>query len=158
MERMTGYYGVTISKTLDEKLLKISEATGVPPQRLLAFQLEGIPLVKYEIPKVDWEEYAYADQAHKIITYLQKYGSDIDLDLLIILRHDIGLPNIDTLLKAFAECIHHKFIITKMKIPRFHPDKPPRQVYGLIKNTDTIKNKRYTQYLKLKQEFEGKKK
>jgi len=146
-----------------QQLDKIREETGISIGRLICIAIDN-ELMKEEpfkldteIPDVEHVEFAFADQAGKIIEYMKTLRSPIGLDMLLLLRHDIGIPERETFLLAFKECLTVRLIEPKEhKNDRYRPD---YVMYGL-KKEDVVKKVRkqaseYDRYLRLKRKYEN---
>ena len=59
-----------------------------------------------DLPDVDYQEYAYADQAGKIARFLTKYGKGYGIDMLTLLRREIGIESIDELRLGLLELVN----------------------------------------------------
>lgn len=56
------------------------------------------------------EEYAYAEQASKLIDFMVKYDKPLKMTSLLMLRYDIGIPDRDDFLGSFNELLVKKMI------------------------------------------------
>lgn len=153
-----------------EKLQYHSSDRGLPLSRLIAFAVDNElakekPFANFprSIPDEEHEEYAYADQAGKILQFLKGTGG-LSLDMLIVLRHDIGVPDISDFLAAFKECIDKKFVeaYTPHRAGRYFETKN-NYVYYRLKGKAPLAERRkrreaseYAKHLKLKAKYEGK--
>lgn len=145
-----------------EKLKQFSNKTDLPIARLIAIAIDNElekekPFdVDLKIPEVDWEEYTYSDEAGKILSYLKKYGTGIELSLLLVLRYDVGVPDKETFINAFAECIKYDCIEPYLKKTVY--SKEERLFYRRKDLLEGAKKNRYNKFLRLQKEFEGMKK
>lgn len=109
IERVTSY----VSNKHMEFLVYYSQLYKLPITRLIAIAIDNECLKKENAFNVDLTlpesgenvEYAYAEQAGKILNYVRNLPFGTSLDMLYIVRHDIGISNKDVLLSAFKECL-----------------------------------------------------
>lgn len=105
-----------LSKTYYKRLKDISHSRGLPMARLLMYAVERELVTErpfnfdYSLPTEEYIEYAYAEEAGKIITFMSTLRDGMGLDLLVMLRHDIGIPEKETFLLAFRECIEKEMV------------------------------------------------
>jgi hypothetical protein len=88
----------------------------IPITRLIAYAIdqelskekpfEGF---KYTLPVGETVEYAYAEEASKILAYM-KDTKGLGIDQIISLRHDIGVPDVESLLFGLRECVEKEFL------------------------------------------------
>ena len=159
-EKLIKNLRVNVSQTHYKVLKAYSDDLDIPLSRLVTMAVDSELLrdnpfgYDLSIPEVDWEDYTYADEATKILDYLKVYNAPIELSFLVLLRHDIGIPDLETFMKAFAECLKYEFVLPYMKKPLYGTKE--RLYY---KRMDLIegkaKSKRFKQYEKLKREFEA---
>lgn len=106
------------------------------------------------------EDLIYADEGGKLLDYMAKIRG-AGLDTLILLRHDIGIPDKDTFLATFKECLGNDMIESSL---------PPLKK-GLIQHAEgylyyhlkghksgrsnKMAKNRYKEYLRLHKEFGG---
>lgn len=98
------------------KLVYYAAQLKLPISRLVAMAIDNElskekPFDNFELnfPDEEFIEYAYLEQAGKIIDYLKKV-SGFGLDQLLILRHDIGVPDKRELLLGLRESLTKGFI------------------------------------------------
>lgn len=113
-------------------------------------------LVSSEVGATD-----YADEGGKILSFMYKLRKPQQLDSLINLRFDMGVPDRDTFIKAFSELFYNDLLtaIIASSDKRFY-----RKGEMLYRAKDTrelkerrmseSKAKRYDRFQKLKAEFE----
>lgn len=65
---------------------------------------------KTTLPTEELVEYAYADEATKILHFMQNITKGMDLNYLILLRHDMGISDHEIFLHAFKELLNAKMI------------------------------------------------
>lgn len=106
-ERVSTY----ISKHHKEELTRRAFETKIPISRLIAIALDN-ELSRpdafefdSELPTDEFMEYSYADQAAKLVRYL-KDVEGLGADQLLLVRHDVGIPDKDEFLFALRECLN----------------------------------------------------
>jgi hypothetical protein len=147
--------------TFDKKL---------PIARLIAWAIDqelqkekpfDIPL---QFPEERYEEYAYADQAGKILQYMTDHEA-MGIDQFIIGRFDIGISDIDELLLGLRECVEKGFLEAyKPKANIYAKSEfPDDYYYYRLKDRNYKANKRvrreasqFQKFQRLKKKFEGK--
>lgn len=143
----------------------------MPKSRVISWIIDNavearIPF-QYDLTLPSEGEYipnAYADECGKFMDYMKKLEVGMGLDMLMLLRHDIGIPDREILLHVFKECLDLGLI---------HPVRPNKVIgrgkfpesYKYYRATGTKgretklkrsnKEKRYKQYLKLQKEFKN---
>lgn len=157
-----------IPKFHDNALREISKKRKISISRLVAFAIDN-ELCSERPFKFDTElsteeivEYAYADEAGKILNFVKTLRIGAGLDILLLLRFEMGVPNKSVFLAAFKECLDKGMLEAFVPpVPRGRnvPPVPEGYFYYRISNQPTakqIKNKasRYDKYLKLKKELE----
>lgn len=139
----------------------------VSMSRLLSFSVDNemlkeIPFeFRCDLPEGEFVEYAYADEATKILDYVRTLRKGAALDIMLMLRFDIGIPDKDIFLAAFKECLEKGMIESFVPKPKygqiFYGD--DYLYYRLAGQPTTrsrkMKTNRHAQYLKLKKEFEN---
>lgn len=159
-ERVSAY----VSHWSRDELMKHVFEMKIPVNRLLAYCLDQ-ELAKekpfdgytYRLTDEVTLEYAYIDQAQLILKYMQEVDG-MGYDQLLLLRHDIGVPDINEFAFAFKECVEKGFLES------YKPKKNPIQktdypgdyrFYRLISKSVEHKRKvkRYEKLQKLKKEF-----
>lgn len=152
----------------DKKLREIGISRKISLTRLICFALDN-ELIKdrpfefdLELSKEDNIEYAYADQAGKILTFINSLHKGVALDILVLLRHSIGIESKAELLGGFKELVDADMIesfippVRKMYTTSYNPN----YKYWRKKDSPEVakkqsrQNKKYAKYLKLKAEFE----
>lgn len=114
-----------VSKHASGAVMFKSMSTGVPVSRLVAIalehELEREKPFEYDVtlPADEYVEFAYADDAGKILNYLRGDSQGFGLDMLCLLRHDIGIPDKTTFLLAFRE------LLSKDLLEVYKPKKKP---------------------------------
>lgn len=166
---MGDLYGLktNISQHYRKALMVILEERKITLSRLVAIaiehEFERPNAFEYDcsLPDDNYVEYAYVDEAGKILKYMSNSPS-MSLDLMCLVRHDMGIPDRDTFLLAFRECVEKGFL-ESCKPPSsswslFKYDET--QVFYRLKDANTMKFKKarrqstkYEIYQKLKKEF-----
>lgn len=141
----------------------------LPMSRLIAIAIDNelekekpfnFPL---DLPTQEYIEYAYVDEASKILAYMQKQNTGMTLDMLMILRHDIGIKDKETFLAAFRECLEKKMLEEYHQLKNNYAidDYVDTTYYRVVgtgpKDTKVLRGKttKYDRYLKLKKTFES---
>ena len=99
-----------------EKLVYWSKIKKLPMSRLIAIALdkefdEVDPfLYDCSLPSEEFEEYAYADQAGKILRYLKDQSVGMSIEMLTLLRADYGVPDKSEMLAGLKECVDKDLI------------------------------------------------
>lgn len=107
----------------------------------------------------DTIEYAYADEAGKILSFIKGLRVGAGLDILVMLRYDIGIPDKKVFLAAFKECLDNDVLESFKPKPSY--GKAPLAedyVYYRLKGHETPRVKRnkeseYNKYMRLKKKF-----
>lgn len=105
-----------VSKKHYEFLQYYSRIHKIPISRLIAYSIDEQCIIsdpfnmKLEIPKSEYTEYAFANEAGKIITFLKTQRVGMSLDMLYIMRHDIGISNREAFLNGFRECLEKEML------------------------------------------------
>jgi hypothetical protein len=121
MVKVTTY----VSKKHYAKIEEMAKKYQLPISRMVAIAVdhEFVRGDAFEfdmsIPDEEYDDHTYAEEGGKILKYLQTQKEGLSLDLLILLRHDIGVPNRDTFLRAFGSCIGLDFIEKYTKERKF---------------------------------------
>lgn len=168
MSDYVGIKAVGLTSNHNKELLdKIALSKKIPITRLVAIAIENELLkdnpFNYDIdtPSEEYTPLAFASEAQKILDYLGKV-SGLSLDMLCILRHDIGIPDKKLFMLAFRECLLSNFLEEfKPKMPRFVTFKyDDDYVFYRIKGSGKKEQKeirkkasKYETYQKLKREF-----
>lgn len=108
MVKISGWIGKVhfekLMKIADQKKLSISRLIGIAIDHEL-FESQNPFHFDLSSPDEKYVEYAYAEQASKIVEYMRDLKSGIALDVLFILRRDIGIPDEREFKLAFRECL-----------------------------------------------------
>src|SRR5690606_20669044 len=87
---------------------------GLPVPRLLEIaidnELECTPPFNYQIPwpTEPYKEFEHAVNAKKITDFLVRFRDGLGLEMLLLLRRDIGIPDKKDFMLAFRECVEQK--------------------------------------------------
>lgn len=118
LNKLTTYLGVVQY----ERLQTISVEMGTSMSKLIAMAIDNElmkdkPFGDYDltIPTDEFIEFAYADEAGKLLNYLKTSMYGVDLRQMMLLRHDMGIPERKTLLYALRECIEKGLIALERK-------------------------------------------
>ena len=115
------------------------------------------------IPRDDLVEGAYAHEGGIFMDYMKTLKNGIGLDMLMVRRQDLGIPDSSVMLTVFGICLDAGMI--EAFKPTHHvtnrPDFPEDYVYYRVPRTDTprVKRKRgsqYEQWVKLNKKFANK--
>lgn len=170
-EKFTKSAAVNLSHKMHYRLLNTSIEMKLPVSRLLAIALDNelqkdhpFSDLLVKLPEGEMLDYAYADQAGKILSYMQvNEGTGFGIDQLILMRHDIGVPDKTELLNALKECLDKGFVeAVKPKKSKFmKTDFPPGYVHYFIKGANTKEKKKvrkkasdFAHYQRLKKKFQ----
>lgn len=111
-----------------------------------------------DIPTEEYIEYAFANEAGRILTYMKSFRYGAGLDILLLLRHDMAVPDRDTFLLAFRELLEKQMVKAYKPIDKKYIVYPEGYMHYKVRGTDTSKqarkkSTRYEQYQKMKKEF-----
>lgn len=158
-----------VSRHFHSKLQYFSELHALPMSRLIAYAIDQelskeIPFerLSVKLPTEDVTEFAYADQAGKLISYLRHRHQGLTIDQIIHLRHDIGVTDIDALMFALKDSIERGFVVEYTPEKRFERVRAPMTLvhYRLKIQTPKVKKKGrkrvadFERYQRLKKRFE----
>jgi len=160
-KKIEGYIGLEAEK----KLLNFAKMYKLTKSRLVAIAINN-ELDKETPFKVDFTlpegiiEFSYAHEAGKIVTYMKGLRNGMSLDLLYVLRHDIGVPDADKFLAGFAECLQKEMLESYVAPANVkYTNSHDTTLYRLKLNNPVVRKKvmkkasKYEQYQKLKKEF-----
>ena len=154
------------SNFAEKKIRAIASLRKVSMSKIIAIaidnELERDKPFEFDLTFPDTDEtveYAYANEAGKILNFIKGLRIGAGLDILTLLRYDIGVPDKVTFLAAFKECLDNDVLETFKPKPSYA--KAPMSddyVCYRMKGHQTPrvkknKGKRYNDYLKLKKEF-----
>lgn len=103
-----------VSKYHCIELDKVKNKTKIPLSRLLTIALDN-ELLKDKPFDLDFTfpdsiDFAYADEASKILDFLSVNKFGIGLDNLLLLRHDMGIHTREAFLGGFNECLSRNIL------------------------------------------------
>jgi len=110
-----------VPKSLVAILKSRSEVLCLPVSRLICFaldnELDTDSPFNYPtfLPEAPYVEYAYADEASKMMAYLRKFPAGTGRDTLILCRRDYGVMKRDDAMHAYRE------LLEKGMIEEFRP-------------------------------------
>lgn len=158
-----------IGKVHADKLSKFSKMYNLPVSRLIAIAIDNEIFdndkpfkIDLSLPE-DFQEYAFAEQAYQILVFLRTQKVGMSIDMLYVLRHDIGIADRETFLGAFKECLDKGMIepVIAPKSIKYGNLERETTLYQATKikiagkdKEDLKKDARYEKYLKLKKEFD----
>ena len=128
----------------EQRLRDLSEARQMPMSRLIAIAVDN-ELHKtdksfdqgLELPDVtDYEEFEFCDEAGKIANFLNGLSGGTGLDVMMLLRNEIGIPDKHRFLGGFAELLKSEQIVACKPTRSFNRTKiaPDYKVYKTITN------------------------
>ncbi len=107
-----------VGKVHMEKLKEYSDNLQLSISRLIGMAIDDQLFEKKD--PFNWEfdlddneeyiEYAYADEAGRIINFLKGLPNGLSKDQLMIVRHDMRIPDKKTFMLAFRECLEKRQI------------------------------------------------
>ena len=157
-------YRVTalISKQRHNEIVKLAKEKNLPMTRLASiaiyneFQKDKPFDFDFSIPEEEAEEYAYADQATKILSYMRAKKNGLPIDIMIPLHHEMNIADKETFLFAFKELIDKDFLDI-VTVDKDNKSNYPigTVIYSIKKEIKTSKKlnkeaKEYEDYQKLK--------
>lgn len=109
---------IHIPRGTAEILKKLSEERDLPISKLVCYavdnELDCEPTFNFEtpLPKGDYREFEYAEEAAKILKYLMQHFQrpGTGLDMLMLCRRDFGIESKERLLLGFRELLEKKMI------------------------------------------------
>lgn len=170
MSSVTGFFGQDIKKKLEfyskKYKLPMSRLIAIAvDNELAALSLEDEYMPFYwdmKLPAFDsFPDLQYADEAGRLVKYMKRDSRGMSLDLLLVLRHDIGIPDRDRLKFGLVEALR-KNLIEVFENPASVKYENVRELYRLKQNNPITKKKRVKKetekelFLKLQKKY-GKK-
>lgn len=164
-----------LSKEHHKKLLELSTSTGLTMSRLIAIAIDNEMFAKKPYQSFatfinaelqPYQEYEFAESAGKIVNYMRGLPSGLALDLMYILRHDIGIKDGLEFMHAFRECLKKGMLVEFEASPTSIKQRSSLgavKLYRLKDNLPEVRKKvskdvrEFQQYEKLKKKFEGRK-
>ena len=158
-----------MSRGNKEILRRTSEEYGIPMTTLLGIALDkeihsDQPFAyNLVLPEGEMEEYAYVEEATKILDYMKVNAvKGMPLALLALIRKDMRVPDLEQFLSGFKECLNRE-LVEAFAAPIDGMFKYPNGtiLYKPIVSTKEIseakrkfkKASKYETYQKLKREF-----
>lgn len=105
-----------LPKKTVQMLEEISEDKRIPLSRLIAIavdnELDSIPPFNYptEKPASEYVEFAYADEASKLLEFIEKCPQGVGLDTLLLVRRDLGIENREIVMLAYRELLEQGLV------------------------------------------------
>lgn len=158
-----------VPKFHHEKIRAISKARKMPMSRLIALLIDDELLkdkpFSYDLSLAGEEstEYAYAEEAGKLLNFLKALDKGMGLDVLTMLRYHIGIPDKIVFLGAFQECLSKEMIEPyKEKLPSNRAPMPDDYYSYRVAGAGKARSKKllskdakdFAKYQKLKKKFE----
>lgn len=164
MDKLPVVKGI-ISRTDEFKLDAYVKATGFSKSRLVGIAVFNE--LRRENP-FEWDttfpedddvvEYAYLDQAGRIMNFFKTQIRPIPLDFLLLIREDLGIPDRYEFLMGLKECLDKKMVIRSVsKKSKYYKD--GTVLYGTKEQKTSnfkkvLKNaNEYDKYKKLEKKF-----
>ncbi len=100
-----------LPKKTVEMLEEISDDRRIPVSRLIAIavdnELDCVPKFNYpiEAPASEYVEFAYADEAAKLLEFIEKCPHGVGLDTLLLVRRDLGIEDRAIVMLAYRELL-----------------------------------------------------
>jgi len=166
LPNVTGY----TSRHLFDKLQTLSSTRKIPVARLIGYLVDNEfmkePQDRFqfncELPATgDHLEYAYAEEATKILNFVGTLTKGAGLDVLMMLRFKIGVPDKEAFLAAFKECLDKGMI--EAFIPTIAKSRKPLaddyyyyRLAGQVTNrSEKMADKEYKNYLRLQKKYQN---
>jgi len=116
---------VMVPRATARIIQKVHEKTGLPISRLIAIAIdnevsESVSPFNYPclMPTSPYVEYAYADEAGKLLRFIQLYEEKpMTIEQLMLCRRDAGIPSREVFMLAYRE------LLEKNMIEEFSPRK-----------------------------------
>jgi len=161
-----------VSNYQKDALHRISNERKLPMSRLIAYAVDNellkdnpfqfeTKLSEIAIMDIDLDE--FAEEARRIYNYMKLLSYETGLDVLLLLRHEMGISDKEIFLIAFNIALESNLIETFQPRPKRNaPPRPADYLYYRAVGSDSIgklkisKNiKDYRKYLQLKTKFEN---
>jgi len=97
-------------------LEEISDDRRVPVSRLIAIavdnELDCVPPFNYPItkPASEYVEFAYADEASKLLEFIERCPQGVGVDTLLLVRRDLGIENREITMLAYRELLEQGLV------------------------------------------------
>lgn len=156
-----------VPKHHHEKIRSISKLRKVSMSRLVALLVDD-ELIRdkpfnYDMTLQESEDYAYVDQASKLLNFMNKLDKNMGLDTMLLMRYHIGIPEKETFLGAFQELLSKEMIEAYKEKPV--TGRPPLaddyfhyRIAGTKPRSKKLMSKdakEFAKFQKLKKKFEG---
>lgn len=156
-----------VAKGHKDQLEYWSKIYKLPVSRLIAIAVDNElqrdkPFyLNLELPENDYIEFAFAEEAGKILTFMKTRTHTVGLDMLLIMRSDIGVPDKEIFLSAFRDLLDRGLIKAVPPPPSDFTVQPDENYkHYVVKGKKALtrkamrrKGNRYEEYQKLKKEF-----
>lgn len=134
-EKIMRKHNVYLTPHLSVLIREYALKNGIPFARVIsrmvdnAFTSSGNPFhYDIELPESgEYEEYAFVDEAGKIISFLKKIREGMSLDILVLNRFEMDITDKKIFLAAFKEALDKGYIVEYVKVRR--TDGRPETVY-----------------------------
>ena len=155
----------TVSKHHFDIVKKYSEENKVPFTRVVGCLIdhaieEGLPM-EYDLKLTNDDNQEYSEEGAKIISFLKKLRKYVGIDVLLAIRHDLGITKKEAINAVIGNCVDVGVLEKSPPSNRYFDYPEDYFIYGLKdeKHHGTkIKNKHraseYDTYLKLKKKYE----
>ncbi len=165
LKKVSGY----ITDKHYQEMLRLSQEKKLPMSRLVAVAIDNefqtdkpFEWPMYPVIEGEYVEFAYAHEAGLILNFLKTQMNGMGIDLLLLLREDIGITDKEVFLAAFRECLEKGLLESYVpKAGKYAPAPAEGYYHYRIPGTGPKENKKlrnkvtkYEKYLKLKKEFE----
>lgn len=153
---------VYIPKATARILRQKSEELGIPRSRLAAIaidnELDATTPFHYPTPEPSniYVEHAYANEASLLARFLGRFKQGMGLDMIMLSRRDIGIPNREELMLAVRELREADVLEEALPPKKLNYENPPSYRYLRIKgvkDTAELRRKR-AELAKLQEEVE----
>jgi len=157
-----------VSSHVNDMIRSAAQAQELPISRVIAYALDResqmeLPFqVNFSLPRESGAEYEFADEAGRIIDFMKRMKKPQGIDVFLLHRHAMGIPNADDFLAAFKECVELNQIEAVVPKPSGHKRASPypegymhyQMPDRVTKRKEKSRSKRYAEYERLKKEFE----
>lgn len=125
---------ITVPKEFSDILRKVAHERKLPISRLIWYaldnELDAANAFDYSCPRptVTYVEFAYRDEAHKIMNFLRKFPEGMTIDMINIMRRQIGVDNRQVVMLALRELLKSGIAVESKTPPKskyfrnFDPD------------------------------------
>lgn len=117
-EKAMQHAGTFLPPSLLQKIKKVAAERDIPAARIIAFAVDNeitesnVPFnYPCEMPSSPYVEYAYAEEAGRLMRFIQRFESNpMTLNQLMLCRRDIGIPSREVLMLAYRELLEKKMV------------------------------------------------